>query len=278
MGADKLIIFLTKRCTRDCAFCVDKQNVKYYKDERYWTGFMEDDFYFRALDFAVGKGIRRIQFNGGEPTLHPGLLAYAKAAKAKGFGTEIVTNYDLPDVVASLDGIVDEIFVSYYGQATLPRQCDFSSKLTLRVVLTRSVFPTLESLADFLRSNGGRFSGFKITTLIENNDFSRAEQVDYLELLQEISPMYEAENGKRYHDFMGCRIKRLDLENRKLDVSKTSFKVHVDGVISRYSEEDHYTLGDMDQSPDFVKELRATRDTILRQKIIEAHEILDDCE
>ena len=80
MGADKLIIFLTKRCTRDCAFCVDKQNVKYYKDERYRAGFMEDDSYFRALDFAVGNGIRRIQFNGGEPTLHPGLLSWSGAA------------------------------------------------------------------------------------------------------------------------------------------------------------------------------------------------------
>lgn len=278
MGADKLIIFLTKRCTRDCAFCIDKQNVKYYKNELYRTGFMEDGVYREALEFAEANGIRRIQFNGGEPTLHPGLLVYVKAAKARGFGTEIVTNYDLPDVVASLDGVVDEIFISYYGQRFLPYQRDFDSKLTLRIALTRSTFPTLDSLVDFLRSNGGRFSDFKITTLIENNDFSRAEQVDYLERLQEASPMYEAENGKRYHDFMGYRIKRLDLENRRLDVGKTSFKVHVDGVISRYSEEDHYTLGDMDQSSELTKELRATRDPILKQKIVEAHEILGDCE
>lgn len=233
---------------------------------------MTSDIFLDALAFANKNGVKRIQFNGGEPTLHPDLLKYAQTAKALGFRTELVTNYDLPHVVKSIDGVVDEIFVSYYGQEELPRQQNFASKLILRIALTKSLFPTLDSLANFLSANEGSFASFKITTLINNNKFSRSEQVDYLEQLQDYSPLYEAENGKQYHDFMGYRIKRLDLENRRLDVSKTSFKVHVDGVISRYSEEDHYVIGPMDQSSNLTKALRSIRDPALRKKILESHE------
>lgn len=220
-----------------------------------------------AIQFAKKNNIKIVQLNGGEPTLHPDIVAISREIKEEGFSLELVTNFDLPSIVQELDGIADRIFISYYEQDFLPSQENFRSRLILRVILMKRYFPTLEELEAFLEKSKGCFSDFKITTLINNNEYSRSEQVDYLDYLETAYPLYEAENGKRYHNFMGYRIKRLDLENRRLDLSNTSFKVHVDGVISHYSEEDYYELGAMDQSSILAKELRLTRDPLRRTQI-----------
>ena len=271
-ATEKLIIFLTKSCNRNCLICVDKTNAEYYKKQKDYKEFMDLDTIKKVLEFSKNNKIKIIQLNGGEPTLHPQIIGFSKMIKDAGFSPEIVTNFDFPEVVAKLDGIIDRIYISYYNQDTLPQQANYKSKIILRIALTKSNFPTLENLASFIKNNKESFYSFKITTLINNNAHSQSEQVDYLEELEKEHPLYEDENGKKYHNFMGFKIKRLDLENLKLNINKTSFKAHVNGTISHYSEEDYYELGGMDPNSILTKVLQANRNSDRRSEILKSFE------
>ncbi len=267
IGTEKLIVFLTKSCNRNCPFCVDKPNGEYYKKQKDYKEYMDLETIKQVLKFSKNNNIKIIQLNGGEPTLHSQIIGFSKMIKNAGFSPELVTNFDFPGVVAKLDGIMDRIYVSYYNQKILPQQANYKSKIILRIALTKSNFPTLEKLANFINKKKENFYSFKITTLINNNSYSQSEQVDYLAELEEKYPLYEGENGKKYHNFMGFKIKRLDLENLKLDINKTSFKAHVNGVISHYSEEDYYELSGMDPNSILTKVLQATRNADRRSQL-----------
>ena len=269
-STEKLIVFLTKSCNRNCLICIDKPNYEYYKKLKEYKEFMDLGTIKKVLEFSKNHNIRFIQLNGGEPTLHPQIIDFSKMIRDAGFSPELVTNYDFPEVVNKLDGIMDRIYVSYYNQETLPQQANFKTKILLRIVLTKSNFPSLETLANFIQNNKESFYSLKITTLINNNAYSQSEQVDYLGELEREYPLYEDENGKKYHYFMGFKIKRLDLENLKLDINKTSFKVHVNGTISHYSEEDYYELGGMDPNSTLTKVLQATRNADRRSQIMKS--------
>ena len=47
--------------------------------------------------------------------MHPQVVEIAKMIKEEGFYSKIFTNYDFPEVIEQLDGIIDIIRISYYG-------------------------------------------------------------------------------------------------------------------------------------------------------------------
>ena len=277
--SNKLIIILTKECNRKCAFCIDKPNRKYYKD---YKPFIDLKTVEDILKFAEEHNIKTIALNGGEPTLHPQVVEIAKMVKAKGFQLKIFTNYDFPDVIKQLDGIVDIIRISYYGPMQFPNQKDFKSKITLKIMLTKFTFPTFEQLVEFIEQHKNDFYDIKIHTLMQNNQFSIDSQVDYLDYINEHYPLKRNEKGDYYHDFMGYQIEREDLPNTEYDIEQRLYKAHIDGTISHYFEEDHYEIGEMDQDDQYTKMLRAHRNAKYRENVRKAYQSgcldLSDCD
>lgn len=267
--SNKLLIILTKECNRNCAFCIDKPNRKYYKN---YKPFIDLETVKDILKFAKENDIKTIALNGGEPTLHPKVVEIAKMVKDAGFFTKIFTNYDFPEVVKQLDGIIDIIRISYYGHMQLPNQKDFKSKITLKIMLTKETFPTLQSLINFVNEHRNDFYDIKIHTLMQNNDYSINAQVDYLDSLSKQYPLKRNENGDYYHDFMGFQIEREDLPNIDYNIEQRLYKAHMDGTISHYFEEDHYEIGGLDQNSPYTKILRAHRNAQYRENVKKAYE------
>lgn len=267
--SNKLLIILTKECNRKCAFCIDRPNRKYYKD---YKPFIDLETVKNILKFAKENDIKTIALNGGEPTLHPQVVEIAKMVKEAGFFTKIFTNYDFPEVVKKLDGIIDIIRISYYGPMQLPNQKDFKSKITLKIMLTKETFPTLQSLIDFVKEHRNDFYDIKIHTLMQNNDYSINAQVDYLDSLNEQYPLKRNEKGDYYHYFMWFQIEREDLPNIDYDIEQRLYKAHMDGTISHYFEEDHYEIGGLDQDSPYTKILRAHRNAKYRENVKKAYE------
>lgn len=267
--SNKLIIILTKACNRECQFCIDRPNRKYYPNGKKFIDLATVE---KILKFAEEHQIKTIALNGGEPTLHPQIVEIAKMVKAKGFTLKLFTNYDYPDVVKNLDGIVDIIRISYYGPMTLPNQKDFKSKITLKIMLTKQTFPRLEQLIEFVKKHSQNFSDIKIHTLMQNNHYSINAQVDYLDELKQRYPLQRNEKGDYYHDFMGFQIEREDLPNLDYDIEQRLYKAHMDGTISHYFEEDHYELGALDQNALYTKVLRAHRNSQYRANVKKAYE------
>ena len=266
---DKLLIILTKECNRNCAFCIDRPNRKYYKNYKF---FIDIETVKDILKFANENNIKTIALNGGEPTLHPQVVEIAKMIKESGYFLKIFTNYDFPEVVKQLDGIVDITRISYYGPMQLPNQKDFKSKITLKIMLTKETFPTLQDLIDFINKHRSDFYDIKIHTLMQNNDYSINAQVDYLDYLTKHYPLKRNEKGDYYHDFMGFQIEREDLPNIDYDIEQRIYKAHMDGTISHYFEEDHYEIGELDQDLIYTKILRAHRNAQYRENVKQAYE------
>lgn len=104
----------------------------------------------KAIEFCKQEDIKTIALTGDEPTLHPNILEIAKMFRSNGFDVAIYTNYDFSEKVKKLDGIVNRIFVSYYGQK-MPRQTDFeSSQIIITTLLLKNYFKTIADLNDFI--------------------------------------------------------------------------------------------------------------------------------
>jgi MoaA/NifB/PqqE/SkfB family radical SAM enzyme len=77
---------ITGKCQLECAHC-------YATSGPAGThGTMTTADWRRVIDEAAGLGVGVVQFNGGEPTLHPGLPALVKHALGRGLKVEIFSN------------------------------------------------------------------------------------------------------------------------------------------------------------------------------------------
>jgi len=77
---------ITGKCQLECVHC-------YATSGPTGThGTMTADDWRRVIDQAAGIGVGAVQFNGGEPTLHPNLPALVKHALGKGLKVEIFSN------------------------------------------------------------------------------------------------------------------------------------------------------------------------------------------
>lgn len=95
----------------NCPWCVDAA-VRTNRNGSYKSL----DSLNKAITFAKENGITEFTLTGGEPTLHPDIEEIANRIKSNGFKLKMITNYVLSDVVKRMDGIIDRITISYYGQ------------------------------------------------------------------------------------------------------------------------------------------------------------------
>lgn len=85
-----LVLRPTIHCNQDCLFCSANESSQ--------NAFAADKPMLRAITRAAQRGVRRISFSGGEPTLSPSLPHYVAAARRLGVPeVEVVTNAVLLD-------------------------------------------------------------------------------------------------------------------------------------------------------------------------------------
>ena len=137
----------------------------------------------RAIDFSIEKGLTSIFLHGGEPTVHPHVVNFAEKAKKDGFLVKMFTNGINFNRVKELDGIVDDITISYRDSSSLRYiQSEWETRLTLQILVTEADFPTLASLKRFVASAKETGMNVRVNTLNPVNQYAYDNQcVPYLE-------------------------------------------------------------------------------------------------
>lgn len=221
--SDYMSIVLIHACQLNCPFCVDTHHTKQIGEK------ISLENVRKALDFAKRNNIKDILLVGGEPTLHSKIIDIAKMVKDYDFKCVLTTNYQHPDIIKSLDGIVDCFNISYYGQQELPKQCDFKSDLTLSVLLYSGRFTKEEF--DIFIDNYKNDIHLKFSTLTICNEWTKTHQkVDWLDelIFEWTGVLFDEILG---HIYKGCVIKRYDkIVNHN---AAQSYKCHIDGTISK---------------------------------------------
>jgi organic radical activating enzyme len=220
--SDYMTMVVTHECDRKCPFCIDEYRGR--------AEFITLDNVIKGLEFAKINSIKDILIVGGEPTLHPEILEIAKLVKRYGFKCILTTNYNFPEVVKALDGIVDSFNISFYDQEALPRQSEYVSDLTLSVLLFEGRFKGVEDFDAFIDKHEENFA-LKFSTMFICNEWtSRRQKVQFLDELKPVKYciLFNEMLGQIYR---GHVIKRYD---RVVNGSaEQSCKCHVDGEISK---------------------------------------------
>lgn len=220
---DYMSIVTTHKCQLNCPFCADMHG----KTEEE----ISIDNVVRALHFAKSKNIKDILLVGGEPTLHTKIAEICRLVKSKGFNCILTTNYQNPNAVRKLDGIVDSFNISYYGQSELPNQQQFKSDLTLSVLIFKDRFRGKEDLDQFIDTHQKEMH-LKFSTLVPCNEWAKAHQkVEWLDELpfEWTGLLFDEILG---HIYRSCIIKRYDKVINPKAVQ--SYKCLVDGTITKH--------------------------------------------
>lgn len=111
-----LVLRPTINCNQDCSFCSANETTG-----NVWTARRQ---MLGRIARAAARGVRRVSFSGGEPTLSPHLPAYVRAARRLGIpSVELVTNAVLLDsqkrVSALAEAGLTHAFVSLHGHSEL---------------------------------------------------------------------------------------------------------------------------------------------------------------
>lgn len=109
-----LVLRPTVHCNQDCLFCS--------ANESSGNAFGDPKVMLKAIARAAQRGVRRISFSGGEPTLSPHLPSFVLAAKRCGVREiELVTNGVLLDRADKVQRLVDRglthAFVSLHAHS-----------------------------------------------------------------------------------------------------------------------------------------------------------------
>lgn len=169
-------------CDAKCTFCFAT-----FRDVR---GFLKEPEAFRLLDMIAAAGARKINFAGGEPTLHPFVDRLIVRSKELGLTTSIVTNGALlerllPRVAGALDWVCLSVDSADEGvQAALGRgdgthvrkslrraaMCrDLGIRLKLNTVVTR--LNATEDMTDYVRAFApDRWKVFQVLPVRGQND------------------------------------------------------------------------------------------------------------
>ncbi|MCI8640391.1 MAG: radical SAM protein [Clostridia bacterium] len=255
-------VILTNQCNRNCIFCIARKNTNKTKNS-----FLSLSNVEKAIEFCKKEDIKTIALTGGEPTLHPNILEIAKMFRSNGFEVAIYTNYDFSEKVKKLDGIVNRIFFSYYGQE-MPRQANFeNSQIIITTLLLKNYFKTIADLDDFIYKYR-QMACLLFTVPVNVNDYCEEQTCEFLEEISKGSylPLI-LPDGTIMQLYNGCLIKRTDLPKAFIQLDTYSYKMRLDGEISHF-----YTQGTEDiskiQDVDLRNALLSTHNPKTRRAII----------
>ena len=220
----ELFVLLTYQCNGNCPFCIEHNIGK--------KGLLSDENFDRAIEFAVEKGLTSIFLHGGEPTIHPHIVDFAKKAKKEGFLVKMFTNGINFKRVKELDGILDDITISYRDSSSLKyKQFEWKTRLTLQILVTEADFPTLDSLKRFVASVKETGMNVRVNTLNPVNQYAYDNQcVSYLEDMFLNLPDEEivCASNKVMFDAGGFRVR---MSNKSLNPGHIKYSMHPDGEI-----------------------------------------------
>ncbi len=229
---------LTKRCNSNCTFCIEKGV--------HSGGFITWSNFKRAVDFAIENGLTNFFLHGGEPTLHPDIVRFAEYAKENGLTVKMFSNGLRYAVLKSLDGIVDEIKISYRSEAISLRfnQNEWKTKLYLGILVTEDEFPTeqnLLSFIDFARKRTGM--EVYVNTMNPVNQGSYANQyVSYLEekfLSISIDDIFSSYHKAGF--YLSDRT-RVRMGNKSMNPGHPKYSMDPEGKIHDHFEHDVATI------------------------------------
>lgn len=240
----ELFVLLTYECNGNCKFCIERKIHE--------KGFLSKENFDKAINFAKEKGLTTIFLHGGEPSIHPNVVDFAKTAKENGFLVKMFTNGIAKNRIKKLDGILDEIFISYNGnkRVLLYNQQEWKTPLTLQVIVTESEFPTFESLKAFIKEAQKTGMKVRINTLNPVNQYAYDNQyVSYLEDMFMQLPDEQilcASNKAMFRvEGVGIRMSNKSLNPSHLKYSmdpygeiKSNFERHFDEITKSKEMED----------------------------------------
>lgn len=222
----KIRLVLTNSCNMNCPWCVDaavRTNTN--------GSFMTLTSVNKAIAFAKENNITEFTLTGGEPTLHPDIEEIVKLIKANGFRLKMITNYVLSDVVKRMDGEIDRITISYYGQE-LPEKNEFlKSQVVLSIILDADRFQKLEDLDYYIDKYSDDFE-VTFRTMWSVNDYCHNRQISFLDELDKLESNV-INRGRVCNYYRGHKISRIDLPKQDEEFGEPHYKMHVDGTIAR---------------------------------------------
>lgn len=199
---------LTKRCNSKCDFCIEK--------EVNTGGFLSWEDFKKSVKFA-------------------------KYAKSEGLTVKMFSNGILYNVLKELDGIVDEIKISYRGEISLRyKQSEWNTKLYLGILATEREFPTEEDLLSFVKY-ARDLTGMEVyvNTMNPVNQGSYDNQmVSYLE--ERFLTLPESEIFSSYHKagFYLPDGTRVRMGNKSMNPGHPKYSMNPDGSIHDHFEHD----------------------------------------
>ncbi len=192
----------TVNCNQDCTFCSANET-----SGNVWTDRGE---MLRALARAAQRGIQRVSFSGGEPTLSPDLVHYVRAASRLGVPTiELVTNAVLLDDARRVDALreagLTDAFVSLHAHDERLSQVmtrkvgdhartvkgihhlkDAGVLTVLNHVVTSRNYPYLTRFVEFVREEFG--GGVMISFAFVTPQFKVLEDLSQMPRLTDVMP------------------------------------------------------------------------------------------
>ena len=255
-------VIVTNQCNRKCPFCIAQKNTN--KTE---NTFLQLKNIEKAIEFAKKENIKTIALTGGEPTLHPNIIKIAEMFHVNGFDLALYTNYDFPEIVRKLDGLVNHIFVSYYGQQ-VPKQSDLKKpQLIMTILLLKDYFKSMEDLDKFIE-NYKDDAILLFNVPVNVNDYCEEQTCDFLDEITNNNylPM-TLPDGTILQIYKGCIIKRTDLPKAFIHIDAYSYKMRLDGEISHFYSESTEEISKI-ENVSLRNELLSTHNSKERQKIL----------
>ena len=134
--------------------------------------------------------------------------------------------------VKELDGIVDDITISYRDSSSLRyKQSEWETRLTLQILVTETDFPTLASLKSFVASAKETGMNVRVNTLNPVNQYAYDNQcVSYLEKMFLNLPDEEivCASNKVMFDAGGFRVR---MSNKSLNPGHIKYSMNPNGEI-----------------------------------------------
>lgn len=226
LNLNEFFALLTYCCNAKCKHCIENrvhENI-----------YLSEDDFEKAIMFAKEHDLPNFFLHGGEPTIHPNIVKFAKMARDAGLSVQMFTNGIKYDTIRELDGIADEINVSYRNDDSLKfHQSEWSTHLTLQVLATETEFPTLKALLEFV-DRAREITGMVVDVNTLNPVNQSAYDNQYVPYLEELflsmpDDKIFCTSNKATFQLNGINVR---LGNKNLNPGHVKYSMSPDGIIN----------------------------------------------